>query len=121
MASLFTRRFYDEGTLVSASAPATILPNQPVTVTMALDAADLADASLSIRMAIEANDDPSGNGPWYTLVGEVWKGGVPDFHNPGNFLPPKLRYASSAVTAKRVRGVLDVNKRIRASMDYVIG
>jgi hypothetical protein len=121
MPNLFNRRFYDPGTFISNSASSSILPDQPVTVTMQLEPADLADTSLSIRMAIEVNDDPNGTGPWYVLVGSVWTGGIPDARNPGQFLPPKLSYTSSVVSAARVRGVLDTNKRIRASMDYTLG
>jgi hypothetical protein len=118
MPNLFTRRFYDPGTFTSASAPASIVPNQPVRVTMQLDAGDLADTELTIRMALEANDSPSGSGPWYTLVSSVWHGGTPS--HLGGFVSPSLGYSSSVINAARVRGVLDTNKRIRASMDYTV-
>jgi hypothetical protein len=118
MPNLFSRKFYDPGTTTSASAAATILPSQPVTVTMQLDAADLADTSLSIRLAVEANDDPNGNGPWYALISSIWNGGTPS--HLGGFASPLLSYSSSVISAARVRGVIDTNKRIRASMDYTV-
>lgn len=118
MAIVFDKRQRNPGTYISASVASTLVPQGQLTVTGLLDASDLADAALEIGISVEANDDPGGNGPWYVVVASRWTGGHVD--RAGNPIPPKLTYSPGVVTATRLRGTIDINKRIWIELEMTV-
>ena len=82
-----------------------------------MNAADLADTTLAIRIQVEASDDP-GAGTWKNLISVTWVGGVPG--RDGLFRPPSMQYSSTSPPPLWVRAVVDINKRTPIGLEAEI-
>lgn len=79
-----------------------------------------ADATLAYTLAIEANDAVTGNeAGWYNLIAAT---GMPAVHTTrdGSQYVPRLNYASTRMTARRLRAVISWNVDARFAVDIEV-
>ena len=79
-----------------------------------LNANDLADPGLTVRVAVEASYDGQGLN-WAPLAGALWSGG--QVGRDGQFRPPSLTYSTSGPRPLFLRGSLDWNQRVSLGLD----
>ena len=83
-----------------------------------MDQGDIDDAALTVRIAIEASYDVSGN-IWSEVASVVWTGGYTP--RPGHVRSgPFLFYGVQTPVPTFLRLVIDHNKRISAGLDVDI-
>lgn len=116
MTTVIAKQTRNAGTYTSGSVavPPTVTG---VAITGLLSAADLADTTLQVRVAIEASYDVNAL-TWIPFLSGIWVGGTKD--RAGNFVPPFMSYSSSSPWPLWARGVLDMNQRISAGLDVTI-
>jgi len=83
-----------------------------------MDAADLADATLTIRLRIEGG--PTATGPWALMAGgDEWRGNT--IGKSGQPVAPAVSYATSSAQPAFYRVTVDLPRTVPIGLDVAAG
>jgi len=88
-------------------------PDTRYITTAILDAADLADASLTITMTIEGG--PAVTGPWSLMASGGWRGGIRN--RAGQNVPPSVSYSTSGTQPAFFRVTANLPRTVNIGLD----